>query len=213
MKVKTFIIKTIGLENSMRQKLNEVCNMENQSRYNPDRKTVGAIYRDAALAVKEGEYVENGDLTRELQKSLVDDLNETIKSMPYGKKPFYITIHEKKDLQMPRAILRRMLTTRYRPYPEDDTIVFYVEPETNLVEFCWCLPHWSEMDNMLNNVGLFEPEMIQQIKAWKNFDLWHFGFCKDEMGNWKPNPHFKDKKLEVPKPKVHQSNLFLPIGF
>ena len=43
--------------------------MENQSKYDPDRKTVGAIYRDAALAVKPGETVENGDLTRELQSS------------------------------------------------------------------------------------------------------------------------------------------------
>ncbi len=186
--------------------------MENQSQYNPDRKTVGAIYRDAALAVKSGETVEAGDLTRELQSSLVCDLNETIQSKPYDNKPFYITVHEKKDLMMPRCILRRMVTTKYRPFPEDDTIVFYVEPEINKVEFCWCLPHLSEMNNMLNNVGLYENEMITQIKAYKNEDYWHFGFCKDEMGNWKPNNHFKDKKMEPRKAKIHKSNLFLPIG-
>jgi len=187
--------------------------MENKSWYDPDRKTVGAIYRDAALACKEGATVENGDLTRELQKSLVDDINDCINSLPFGKKPFYITVHEKKDLQMPRAILRRLITTRYRPYPEDDTIVFYVEPETNIVEFCWCLPHWSEMDNMLANESLFESEMIQQIKAWKDFNLWKFGFCKGDMGQWIANPNYKDKKMEATKQKIVKTNLFLPIGF
>lgn len=187
--------------------------MENQSKYDPNRKTVGAIYRDAALACSPGEFVENGDLTRELIKSLVDDINDCIASMPYGNKPFYITVHEKKDLQMPRAILRRLVTSRYRPYPEDDTVVFYVEPENNLVEFCWCLPHWSSMDNMLNNESLYEPEMIREIKAWKNMDLWHFGFCKDPMGNWMANPHFKDKKLDQYKPKPQKANLFVPVNY
>lgn len=186
--------------------------MENQSKYDPERKTVGAIYRDAALACKEGETVEAGDLSRELMKSLIDDINDCIASMPYGKKPFYITIHESKDMLMPRAIRRRMVTTLYRPFPEDDTVVFYVEPETNLVEFCWSLPHRTVMYNRLNNEWLYEKEEVQQIKAYLNEDYWHFGFRKDEMGNWKSNPYFKDKKMEAPKPKVHQSNLLLPIG-
>lgn len=187
--------------------------MENQSKYDPNRKTVGAIYRDAALACKPGETVEAGDLSRELMKSLVDDLNDAIASKPYGNKPFYITVHESKDLMMPRAIRRRMINTRYRPFPEDDTVVFYVEPETNLVEFCWELPHRTVMQNRLNNPDLYEIEEIRQIKAYLNEDYWHFGFRKNEMGNWEPNPHFKDKKLEAQKPKIYQSNLFLPIGF
>ena len=191
----------------------EAFSMENQSSYDPNRKTIGAIYRDSAATAKEGDFVEAGDLSRELMKSLVDDLNDSIASNPYGNNPFYITIHESKDLMMPRAIRRRMINTRYRPFPEDDTVVFYVEPETNLVEFCWELPHRTVMYNRINNEWLYEKEEVTQIKAYLNEDYWHFGFCKDEMGNWKPNPHFKDKKLEVPKAKVHQSNLFLPIGF
>lgn len=187
--------------------------MENQSKYDPNRKTVGAIYRDAAATAKEGDFVEAGDLSRELMNSLVVDLNETIASKPYGNKPFYITIHESKDLLMPRAIRRRMITTKYRPFPEDDTVVFYVEPETNIVEFCWELPHRTVMNNRLNNEWLYEPEEVKQIKAYLNEDYWQFGFCKDSMGNWKANPNFKDRKMEAPKPKVHQSNLFLPVGF
>lgn len=173
--------------------------MQNQSHYDPTRKTVGAIYLDAQLNNKE-QFVTNGDLTAELQSSLVEDLNETIVdgSKEFEGKPFYITVHESKDLQMPRCIRRRMLKTLYRPYPEDDTLVFYVNPIYNDVRFCWCLPHWSEMLNMLENSTLFDANMIEEIRAWRKFDLHHFGFTKDEMGNWIPNPHWKDKKLEKP---------------
>ncbi len=171
--------------------------MENQSKYDPSRKTVGAIYRDAQMASHDP-YVENGDLTREVMSSLVEDLNDTIKSNPFQGKNFYITVHEKKDLQMPRALLRRMLTTVYRPYPEDDTIVFFVDMKINEVFFCWCLPHWSEMDNMIANENLFDPSMIHKLKCWKNNDLSVFGFVKDEMGEkWLYNPNFKDEPMRA----------------
>lgn len=171
--------------------------MENQSKYDPSRKTVGAIYRDAALNNTD-EYVTNGDLTNELMSSLVTDLNETIESKPYGDKPFYICVHEKKDLQMPRCILRRMITTLYRPYPEDDTLVFSVNPVSNEILFCWCLPHWSEMDNVLANPNLHDKNYVAEIKAWKNIDLYHFGFVKDENGEWIAALNWKDKPMKRP---------------
>lgn len=183
--------------------------MDNKSAYG-DRKTVGAIYRDAQLA-KHDEFVTNGDLTNELQSSLVEDLNETITdgTKDFGGRPFYITVHEKKDLQMPRAILRRILKTLYRPYPEDDTLVFYHDPRSFKTYFCWCLPHWSEMDNMLDCESLYEPEMITQIRAWKNLDLYHFGFTKDEIGDWKANPNWKDSPMDLPR----KSKLLEPSKF
>lgn len=173
--------------------------MENKSKYDPTRKTVGAIYRDAQMASHDA-FVENGDLTHELQKSLCDDLNTTFASNPYEGKSFYVTVHEKKDLQMPRAILRRMITTKYRPAPEDDTIVFFCDPSSNNIRFCWCLPHWSEMDNMLANQWLYEPEMIEQIKAHKRDDWHHFGFVRNAEGNWEANPRFEDKRLDIKAP-------------
>lgn len=94
-----------------------------------------------------------------------------------------------------------------RPYPEDDTVVFWCDPKSNEVRFCWCLPHWSEMDNMLNNEMLFDKEMIGQIKAWKNVDLYHFGFAKDEIGNWIANPKYQDKKLVN---RVQKSKVIIP---
>ena len=166
---------------------------DTNSKYDPSRKTVGAIYRDAQLSSHDSTVI-NGDLTNELMKSLVDDLNETIKSNPYEGKVFYITVHEKKDLQMPKAILRRMITSAKRPYPEDDTIVFRVDPKTNDVKFCWCLPHWSEMDNVLINAHGYDSEYVEDIKAWKSNDLEHFGIIK-ENGRLIAHPFHEDRKL------------------
>ena len=160
-----------------------------QSRIDPSRKTVGAIYREAAEKNSDA-FVINGDLTSELERSLVDDLNETIASNPFENQPFYITVYEKKDLQMKRAFLRRLYVSKYRPYPEDDTLVFHVEPNTNKVKFCWCLPHHTEMDNMLINCTLYNTDLINDILAWKAMNLGHFGFTfvpvfKKDLHLWK----------------------------
>ena len=190
----------------MNQKQKEK-NSPQLSLYDPTRKTVGSIYLEAQKNNTD-EYVTNGDLTNEIQSSLIEDLNDTIQSKPFGERAFYITVHESKDLQMPRAIRRRILTSIYRPWPEDDTIVFWTDPKANLTKFCWCLPHWSEMTNMLANENLFDKEMISQIKAWKAYDLYHFGFCKNDDGNWMANPFFdKDRNIETYRKKV---NILIP---
>lgn len=177
--------------------------MKDQSLYDPSRKTVGAIYRDAQINNTE-KSVTNGDLTNELMSSLVCDLNDTIRSDPHEGRPFYITVHEKKDLLMPRCILRRMITSEKRPYPEDDTVVFFVNPKSSDVRFCWCLPHWSEMDNMLDNETLFDQKMIEKLRAWKRVDLHHFGFRKDPEGNWEANPFYTDAPMEEPTIQVRK---------
>ena len=183
--------------------------MQNQSRFDASRKTVGAIYRDAQMSSHDP-YVINEDLTAVMMSSLVEDLNETIcdGTKDYDGKPFYITVHERKDLQMKRALQRKMIKRTMRPYPEDDTVVFYVDPRINDVRFCWCLPHWSEMDNMLNSHELYDHELIEEIRAWKRVDLHHFGFMKDEMGNWQPNPNWKDKEMGEQKIRVRKIHTF-----
>lgn len=170
------------------------------SHYDPSRDTVGTIYRDAQLQNRI-EHIDVGDMTNCMMKSMVDDLNETIEqgSKEFSGNEFYITVHEKKDLQMPSCLLRRMIKTLYRPWPEDDTLVFFVHPASGDVRFCWCLPHVSEMDNMLMNESLFDREMINQIKAWKQVDLHSFGFVKTFEGNWIPNLNWVDEKLGKPK--------------
>lgn len=165
-----------------------------QSHYDPTRPTVGKIYRD--LHLKPGEEVIVGDMSNEVMKGFVDDLNEAILSNPFSDRPFYIMIHEKKDLQMKDALLRRVFKQLWRPYPEDDTTVFWHDPKAFQTKFCWSLPHWSEMYNMIKCEDLYDHAMIEEIKAWRRHDLYPFGFMKDEDGNWKANPHFKDKPIE-----------------
>lgn len=167
---------------------------KNVSQFDPTRPTVGAIYRKAQM---EGDIsgAQIGDLTNEMMKSLVDDLNEAIASNPFGGRPFYVGIYEKKDLQMPNAIVRRIFKTLYRPYPEDDSMVFWTDPRSNETRFCWCLPHWTEMYTVMNNELLYDERYVQEIKAWRAVDLTYFGFVKNEIGQWMPNPRWKDRKL------------------
>lgn len=174
--------------------------MSYRSTYDATRENVGKIYRDAQMNCHETDLV-TGDITAELEKSLVDDLNDAIKegTKEFEGKPFFITVYEKKDLQMPKAILRRLYKTKYRPWPEDDTVVFSVTPSNNEVRFCWCLPHRSDMFNIMANSHLYHPEMVADVKAFDIIDLHRFGFMKDPMGNWIPNPNYHDRPMEKTK--------------
>ena len=167
-----------------------------------DRETVGTIYQQAQFNGEK--QVITGDMNYELRKSLAEDLNQTIVqgTKEFENQPFYITVHEKKDLQMKSAILRRLIKTKYRPYPEDDTLVFHVKPLYSEVYFCWCLPHWSEMGNILANENLFDSQYVGRIRQWKNMNLENFGFGKNEDGNWIPNSNYRGDELMKEKPKV-----------
>lgn len=162
------------------------------SRFDPSRPTVGQIYLDAQ---KNQTPILVGDMSNELTASLVEDLNDAMLSDPFNGRPFYVMVYEKRDRQMKNAILRRLYKTLYRPYPEDDTVVFHINPANQETRFCWCLPHWSEMDNMLINQHLWDPQMIYSIKQWKADRLESFGFYRNEQGHWRPNPKHVDELL------------------
>lgn len=166
-----------------------------KSLYDQSRDTVGKIYRDANLNNHE-DYIEVGDMSREMTTSLIEDINDAIKSFDAKGRPYYLMVHESKDLQMKSAIRRRILYFGYRPWPEDDTVVFWKNPKTQELKFCWCLPHWSEMDNLLANPEHYEKEYIYQVKCWKDYNLVPFGFYHDDKEKWIPNPKWKDKNIE-----------------
>lgn len=170
-----------------------------KSQYDPSRPTVGKIYRDLHMQKSPG-IIEVGDMSNSMIPDLVTDINDAIEAgtKDFDGRPFYVLIHEKKDLQMKDALLRRIFKQLWRPYPEDDTTVFWHNPQVFETRFCWSLPHWSEMENIIRCKDLFEHALVEEVMAWRRHDLHAFGFMKDDMGNWKPNPHFKDKPL----PKV-----------
>ena len=43
-------------------------------------------------------------------------------------KPFYLAIYEKYDLMLKKGLVRIRKITKYRPYPEQDSMVFHVYP-------------------------------------------------------------------------------------
>lgn len=162
-----------------------------------DRETVGTI---ALKAARSGERVQVGDMAREFMPQLVDDINEAIASNPFDDRPFYIIIHEKKDLMLKNTLLRRVLKQEYRPYPEPNTSVFWTDPKTNETLFCWSLPHTSEFINIIHNASKYSKDLIKDIIAYNHERLDHFGFYKagmteDKTPIYYPKPGFKDRKL------------------
>jgi hypothetical protein len=185
--------------------------MENQSHIDPTRKTAGAIYRDAQINGERGVVI--GDVSHEIKKDLVVDINEAIqqgRSHPdFVGKPFYLAIYEKYDLMMKRGLARIRKITKYRPYPEQDTMVFHVFPNDD-VYFCWELPHRSAMLNILMSPDLFDPARVQMIKRWENLQLEYFGFTKDQDGNWIENELYRGDSLMGSSDGQKKTKLLMP---
>lgn len=168
--------------------------MTNQSNFDPTRKTVGSIYRDAQIHGEKGVII--GDVNHEIKKDLVKDINEAIEEgvKAMDGKPFYLAIYEKYDLMLKRGLVRIRKITKYRPYPEQDSMVFHVYPGGD-VYFCWELPHRTQMMNILMSPDLFDPEYVQMLKRWENIQLEYFGFKKDDEGFWIENDMFRGDPL------------------
>lgn len=181
--------------------------MEHRSGIDPSRETVGKIYRDAQISGERG--LITGDVNHEIKKHLVDDINEAIAAgeKEMNGKPFYLAIYEKYDLMLKRGLVRIRKITKYRPYPEQDTIVFHVYPG-GTVYFCWELPHYSQMKNILMNPELYGLERVQLIKRWENIQLEYFGFKKDENGDWVENELYRGDYL-LGSPEVEKKPIKL----
>jgi hypothetical protein len=182
--------------------------MEFKSKIDPSRETAGKIYRDAQIAGETGIVI--GDVNHEIKKDLVNDINEAIaqgmKSDEFQGKSFYLALYEKYDLMLKKGLVRIRKITKYRPYPEQDMMLFHVYPQGD-VYFCWELPHRTQMINILMNENLYPPEQILMIKRWENIQLEYFGFKKDENGNWVENEMFTGDYLmgsphKEKKPKI-----------
>jgi hypothetical protein len=162
-----------------------------------DRETVGTI---ALKARNNGERIVAGDLGRELMPQLVLELNEAIQSNPFDGRPFFIIVHEKKDLQLTNVMFRRLIKQEYRPYPEPATSVFWTDPSTHEVRFCWSLPHQANFPNYLENAHKYVKEQIRDIVAYNHEVMENFGFYKagkteDGINIYKPIPNFQDRKM------------------
>lgn len=162
-----------------------------------DRDTVGTI---ALKAAKLNDRITVGDMSRELMPQLVDDLNEAIASNPFDGRPFYITIHEKKDAQLTNVFNRRVIHTEYRPYPEENTDVFWYNPRTNETLYCWSLPHRTKWPNYFANPRNYDKDQLKDIIAYKLMRLDHFGFyqageTENKTPIFYPIPNFRDRKL------------------
>lgn len=184
--------------------------MENKSKIDPTRETVGKIYRDAQINGERGVVI--GDVNHEIKKDLVVDINEAIEqgTKEMNGQPFYLAIYEKYDLMLKKGLVRIRKITKYRPYPEQDMMCFHVYPGGGEVYFCWELPHRTQMMNILMSPGLFDPERVQMLKRWENLQLEYFGFKKNEDGFWIENEMFRgDTLMTASKPEDKKVKLII----
>lgn len=167
-----------------------------KSLIDPTRDTVGSIYRDAQINGERGVVI--GDVNHEIKKDLVKDINEAIQKgrehPDFAGKAFYLAFYEKYDLMLKKGLVRIPKITKYRPYPEQDTMVFHVYPNDD-VYFCWELPHRTQMMNILMNPTLYPADQVEKLKRWENLQLEYYGFTKDENGNWIENPCYRGDML------------------
>jgi hypothetical protein len=146
-----------------------------------NRETVGSTYLEAQKDTAKGYSLQ--DFNNPMTKDLIEDLNDTIESNPFEGRPFYINFVEERDLLMKNAFKRRIFKTKYRPYPEDNTLVFYTDPKIQKTYFCWQVPHHSELYNILSNFTLYDKEYVDKLRQWMNNDLSSYGFLKVTMGS------------------------------
>jgi len=184
--------------------------MQHISKIDPSRETVGKIYRDAQIHAEEGVVI--GDVNHEIKKDLVKDINEAIEqglaSSEFKGKPFYLAIYEKYDLMLKHGHVRIPKITKYRPYPEQDMMLFHVYPEGE-VYFCWELPHRTQMMNIIANENLYPPEQVLLLKRWENIQLEYFGFKKDGEGNWVENELYRGDYLMGQPQQEKKSKILL----
>lgn len=169
-----------------------------KSLYDPTRETVGSEYLKAQSNTDRPIV---GDMNHELLKGLLDDINETAASNPFEGRPFYILIDEKRDLQMKNLFKRRILRLLRRPFPEPGSQVWYVDPKSSTLEFCWDLPQTYHMPNILMNFTEYDKDFIADIRAWKKSDWAYFGIKKEgdcymEIENF-PNRKLKNSALSL----------------
>lgn len=162
-----------------------------------DRDTIGTI---ALKARSKNDRIAVGDMAHEFMPQLVEDLNEAIESNPFEDRPFYIVIHEKKDLLLTNTILRRVIRQEYRPYPEPNMSVWWTDPKTHETRFCWSLPHQTTFVQYLENASKYHKDQIKDILAYKMERMDHFGFYKHGVTEkgvpiYYPIPDFKDRPL------------------
>lgn len=183
--------------------------MDLRSKIDPSRNTVGSIYRNAQINGEKGVII--GDVSHEIKKDLVKDINEAIEfgEKEMGNKPFYLAIYEKYDLMLKKGLVRIRKITKYRPYPEQDSMVFHILPG-GVIYFCWELPHRSQMLNILTNSPLYDASYVDLIRRWDNLQLEYFGFTKDDNGNWIENTLYRgDTLMDSNNEKKKQFSLII----
>lgn len=100
--------------------------------------TVGQASYD--LLKKSDEKINVIDMQREMQKSVLQEIDEIIKNHTRYSEKYYILYLLQRDRIMPNVIRQKFIVRKTRPKPDYDSSLFSYNNKTSQLAFHWSIP-------------------------------------------------------------------------
>lgn len=168
------------------------------------RKTVGQEAYDRLLAPDESQGII--DTQREVHKSYLKEINNTIDKHKDWTTPYYVVVIAKKERLMENVIRQYFMARRTLPTPQWDQTVWRFDPKSGDLRFVWCTPDENTAKWMAGNTSEVPPDQYELLNTvielinGRLYSKYHAMFEKDDSHNSKTlEPEKKQVELILPK--------------
>jgi hypothetical protein len=127
------------------------------------RKTVGQEAYDRMINPDENQGII--DTQREVHKSYLKEINNTIDKHKDWKDPFYVVVIAKKERIMENVIRQYFMARKTLPTPQWDQTVWRFEPAGGDLRFLWCTPDENTAKWMAGNTSEVPPEQYELLRT------------------------------------------------
>lgn len=103
------------------------------------------------LLQKSPEHVNVIDMQREMQKTVLHEIDDIIKKHGEYSKKYYILYMIQRDRMMPNVIRQRFIIRKTRPSPNYDCSLFSYDNGSSQLAFHWSIPDEETCEYLLNN--------------------------------------------------------------
>ena len=112
-------------------------------------KSVGQVAYD--LLNKSPEKINVIDMQREMQKTVLLELDDIIKKHGNYSPKYYIVYMLQRERTMPNAIRQRFIIRKTRPSPDYDCSLFSYDNKSSELVFHWSIPDEQTCEYMIHN--------------------------------------------------------------
>ncbi|KKN33428.1 hypothetical protein LCGC14_0803950 [marine sediment metagenome] len=103
------------------------------------------------LLQKPPEKINVIDMQREMQKSVLKELDDIIEKHQSYEKKYYIVYMLQRERTIPNAIRQRFIIRKTRPRPDYDCSLFSYDNQTCQLAFHWSIPDEGTCEYFLSN--------------------------------------------------------------